>query len=238
MARPECRRGHATRRASHSLHIATGRCSGPSGLNASGARCPAPFSCASAERAQWSGRLLGSHDAAVGEAKVLIAGRFGYPGGMFRLLRIAAASFCFLAAAAFAAMLVRSYWWSDAVVYEPRHELSFTVHSFEGNVTLRRVYNPAGCTNKMWRTVSHDLTSMQGLDAYRKQSVPAWYWGGESNKFYANHWVVAPHWLGAFIGASAGVAILRGRSNRFSLRGAFIGTTLLALLLGLAVSLG
>jgi hypothetical protein len=157
---------------------------------------------------------------------------------MLRLLRIAAAAFCFLATTAFVAMLVRSYWWSDAVVYEPRYELSFTAHSLEGNVTLRRIYNPLGCTNKTWRIRSHNLTSMQDLDAYRKQSLLASSWGGESNRFHANHWVVVPHWLGAFVGAAAGVAILRGRSGRFSLRGAFIATTLLALLLGLGVALG
>ena len=155
---------------------------------------------------------------------------------MLRAVRIVVAGTCFAVGLALIALMVRSYAWCDAVIFEPVSYTSYMARSIEGSFLLRRTYNPMGCSNSTWRGSSRQLSTIQSLDEYRKQSASPSHLGARSSTFHSSYWIDVPHWFAAIMASLPGVVLLRGRAVQFSLRSVLLVTTATAAVLGLVVS--
>jgi hypothetical protein len=147
----------------------------------------------------------------------------------FRYLRIAFSATCLIACLLLCVLWVRSYWTDDRLVGPVFGADVLTIESVYGRTDLFYL-GPVVRGPTSWKHVAGDAETMVELAPSWSMSVTAFNFEWSEERF-----VVLPHWfLIAFLAVLAVVPWIHW-SNRFSLRTLLIATTLVAVVLGLAV---
>lgn len=152
---------------------------------------------------------------------------------MARKLRIAVSSFFGVLTLLLVGMWVRSYWLSDVVNSPVPGNMCFFVRSQGGCLTilmLKRHMHPNWPTGFIWTEHPASVDRQQGV-------TPA-NWGYFPSPGSGDWTLVIPQWFLAVLMATIGIAPWAVQLNQFSLRSLFIGITLPAMVLGLAVWAG
>jgi hypothetical protein len=156
----------------------------------------------------------------------MVGWRFAILAPMLIYLRYALATFCFAASVGCLALWWRSYTYSD-VVYGRTPDRSQFLNSCRGSFETSYRYAPSPAYSWDY-SFSYKLKDEPASKKARREQRKSF--GRRHRGFY---W---PHWYPALIFALAGVAALR-LGRRFTLRSAIIATTVVAGLLGMAVTL-
>lgn len=152
-----------------------------------------------------------------------------------RNLRIAVSSCFGVLTVAFAVWWLRSYWWNDAVIVPIPGHRAIAVDSGRGYLTTR-IFNYAGAPSSQGpkfskQSTAINVTNVSGQATNSRFALPyrfMWHFGGLTQPFWAPFiaclCVAVIPWLRQLT-----------MSKSFSLRALFIATTLLAVVLGLAM---
>jgi hypothetical protein len=151
---------------------------------------------------------------------------------MARRFRIAASVFFALVAVGLSMQWVRSYWWQD-YLYVPLSQFRW-ISCISGHGWLAIDYisveSPPG-QPEPWEISTALITSPKA------SSRPGWHWSSHRDPDLWCTQTVFPYWfLLALTGLTAGALPWFPLSGRFSLRTLLIAVTLVAVVLGLAIS--
>jgi hypothetical protein len=148
----------------------------------------------------------------------------------FRKLRIAWSVAWGLLAVLLIVFWVRSYWWGNRFDVQIAEERPLSISSSSGTLGLRTNWDIASAyrhTPGQWSFTNYPIT----------EDVRDWSWFSFQCELLWANWVginiFLPHWL--VVIASGMLATLPWLRYHFSLRTLLIATTLLAVVLGLAV---
>ena len=145
---------------------------------------------------------------------------------LLRALRITWTVLCGIACVLLIALWVRSYWWEDGVSSQFKHRM-IDVESICGEIVISKM--------DVQELLSFGIKLFSGpVDDFRQQSLPRTLLGFGYSQWSSQSWdVLVPHWFPVLLFAALSAAPwLR---CRFSLRTLLIATTLVAVVLGLAM---
>jgi hypothetical protein len=144
------------------------------------------------------------------------------------LLRIVASVVCLLTSLAFAALWMRSYTTSDS---SWTHAPYASFMSIRGIIVLNYSGLPIHFSELMARWKGGPIEIKEPI-WWEEESV----WGFDCRELLPGRiWVQFPHWAPALLLALTGTGLALRWPRRVSVRGALIMTTIVAILLGLAV---
>jgi len=147
---------------------------------------------------------------------------------MARKLRIAASVFFGLLTVALCVLWVRSYWHMEQVLCSVA----------QNYVLVTSVPGAVGITVIPEESIAPWILYNQPASEWRAKEEERWRqqsWGGFYISLSSNVIIVAPYWFWLLIPATLTTILWRFPPRRFSLRTLLIATTLIALVLGLAV---
>ena len=152
---------------------------------------------------------------------------------MLRHLRIAVSVTSLVACMLLIALWLRSYWWFESLRNDVSQSYSFMLECHDGRLVF---FGLPWANNWSWELVTYRLSDLRSPD---EPDEPIEMWAYHSTPVYGRAaWsLVIPHWfLVILTGTLAAVLGIR-RPFQFSLRTMMIAMTIIALWLGLVVSL-
>jgi hypothetical protein len=150
---------------------------------------------------------------------------------MKRRLRIAVSVFFALVAVAFAVLWVRSYWRCDDVSWGISGGPGYKFISLRGEVSGSWFRSREGAVSVGWRHATVAPDRLPQLSSSGHSQLLGF-------SFWMPYLAVVPHWFVVVLSVSIATAPWLSYSGHFSLRTLLIATTLIAIVLGLAVWAG
>jgi hypothetical protein len=142
----------------------------------------------------------------------------------FRKLRIVFSATWLAACVLLIVFWLRSYWWEDLLHFEPNTPTVYAVRSSKGHLFLLRSYDGRRAAGRV--LVMRELPS---------SNLKPLVWHSEITKARTRDVMLLPFWMPVLLATIFAVLPWIHWAKRFSLRTLFIATTLVAVVLGLAV---